>query len=192
MDMICGNCVYYRTKDVEHGYCIMEELNVMRTRTACHDAIAHGRLKSVAQVADPVKPPEPQKAYVIVSGEYSDYTVNAVFLDKEEAERAAEIANRKGGCFYDDHRVLEFNIGVPCDLEKFDLYSAYFNKEGHVTHASKHSWLFSDEVNQVRVLTGPYRNNDYCIDVYATDEEHAKKIAADIFAKWKAEKEGIT
>lgn len=24
-----------------------------------------------------------------------------------------------------------------------------------------------------------------------TDEEHAKKIAADIFAKWKAEKEGI-
>lgn len=135
---------------------------------------------------------KPKKAYVIVSGEYSDYTVNAVFLDKEEAERAAEIANRKGGCWYNDHRVLEFDIGVPCDLEKFDLYSAYFDKDGHVTYASKHSWLFSDEVNEVHALTGPYRNHDYCIDVYATDEEHAKKIAADIFAKWKAEKEGIT
>lgn len=133
-----------------------------------------------------------QKAYVIVSGEYSDYTVNAVFLDKEEAERAAEIANRKGGCWYDDHRVLEFDIGVPCDLEKFDLYSAYLDKEGHVTHASKCSWLFSDEINKVRVFTGPYRQSDYRIDVYATDAEHAKKIAADIFAKWKAEQEGIT
>lgn len=137
-------------------------------------------------------PEKPKKAYVIVSGEYSDYTVNAVFLDKEEAERAAEIANRKGGAWYDDHRVLEFDIGVPCDLEKFDLYSAYLDKDGHVTHASKHSWLFSDELNQVHVLTGPYRKNDYRIEVYATDEEHAKKIAADIFAKWKAEKEGIT
>lgn len=136
-------------------------------------------------------PEKPKKAYVIVSGEYSDFTVNAVFLDKKEAERTAEIANRKGGCWNDDHRVLEFDIGVPCDLEKFDLYSAYLDKDGHVTHTSKHSWLFSDELNQVHALTGPYRNHDYCIDVYATDEEHAKKIAADIFAKWKAEQEGI-
>lgn len=134
---------------------------------------------------------KPKKAYVIVSGEYSDYTVNAVFLDKEEAERAAEIANRKGGFWNDDHRVLEFDIGVPCDLEKFDLYSAYLDKDGHVTNANKHSWLFSDEVNRVIMLTGPYRENDYNIEVYATDAEHAKKIAADIFAKWKAEKEGV-
>ena len=190
METICGNCVYYRVKNGENGYCIMEEKNTTQHHQACYDTIRHGRFKSAGTLVKD-KEPEPKKAYVIVSGEYSDYTVNAVFLDKGEAERAAEIANRKGGSWYGDHRVLEFDIGVPCDLEKFDLYSSYLDKDGHVTHASKHSWLFSDETNKVRVLTGPYRKHDCCIDVYATDEEHAKKIAADIFAKWKAEKEGI-
>ena len=32
---------------------------------------------------------------------------------------------------------------------------------------------------------------DYCVDVFAKDENHAIKIAQDLWAEYKAEKEGI-
>ncbi len=188
MDQICGNCVYYRAIDIEHGYCIMEEKNTTQHHQACYDTIIHGRFKSDAK---PVKEPEPQKAYVIVCGEYSDYEVCGVFLNKEEAERAVEIANRKS-TWYKDHRILEFYIGVPKNFENCRLYTVWIDKEGHVIEATMNSWMFTEDLNTVLQLTGNFRRSEYRIRVYATDEEYAKKIASDIFAKWKAEKEGIT
>ena len=164
---------------------------------ALYDKMSHAeklrveRMLGYKPFLDPIKPPEPPKAYVVVCGEYSDYSVCAVYLNKEEAERAIEIANRKS-TWANDHRILEMPIGVPCDLEKCNLYTVWFNKDESISHASQCSWIFSDETNKVRKLTGAYRSHDYCIDVYATDEDHAKKIAADIFAMWKAEQEGIT
>lgn len=192
MDTICGNCVYYRATNGENGYCIMEELNVTRTRQACYDAVRHGRMKSSAE---PIKEPKPQKAYVIVSGEYSDFGINAVFLDKCEAERAVEIANRRDP--HNDYRIQEWPIGLSFNPETDSLYFVSFYK-GAVDEVKQQStpFLTTIETNVVSPWNVyKYKDGKYYehrMYVYARDEEHAKKKAADIFAKWKAEQEGIT
>lgn len=211
MDKICGNCVYYRPKDSENGYCIMEEFNVKRMRTACFDTIAHGRFKLVEQIKEPMEErdkafgypisidvTEPKKAYIIVSGEYSDFGINAVFLDKGEAERAAEIVNRRdpNNGPYD---IQEWPIGLSFNPETESLYSVtFYNGEIDnvgLVRGPLLTFLKTNVVGQWNVYKYKYNDSHCCehiIYVYARDEEHAKKIAADIFAKWKAEQEGIT
>lgn len=147
-------------------------------------------------ISIPVAKPEPQKVYIIVSGEYSDFGINAVFLDKKEAERAAEIANRRDPN-HGPYDIQEWPIGLSFNPEIESLYFVSFYK-GAVDKVtlSAGQLLTTIKTNEV----GPwnvYRYQDghyleHRVYVYARDEEHAKKIATDLFAKFRAEQEGIT
>lgn len=53
------------------------------------------------------------KVYLVTSGSYSDYGVNAVFLDKAEAEQYAAELNKCAG--HDDADVDEWDVGRPQD-----------------------------------------------------------------------------
>lgn len=140
------------------------------------------------------------KVYVITQGEYSDYGICAVSLDKDDAERKCALLNRnvRNGEYceieeYDtDDMVADINEEVK---KKFKMVVNY--KTGEVMWISE-LYLTLDDVNDI-LITKPnvcFALKDKYIEVVATlskdtTEEQAKKIMLDRIAKFKAERAGL-
>ena len=124
--------------------------------------------------------------YAISSGSYSDYRVIAIFTTKEMAE--AELPG------YEDADIEEFPLdpttpvqyagltGFYCRERKANDQSVYGYRETPLT------MLQRNDVGLVRRmgLDGPYY-----IYLWARDEEHAIKVAAEKFAHQRAIDAGI-
>ena len=140
------------------------------------------------------------KVYVITQGEYSDYGICAVSLDKDDAERKCALLNRnvRNGEYceieeYDtDDMVADINEEVK---KKFKMVVNY--KTGEVMWISE-LYLTLDDVNDI-LITKPnvcFALKGKYIEVVATlskdtTEEQAKKIMLDRIAKFKAERAGL-
>ena len=124
------------------------------------------------------------KAYIITKGEYSDYHICAVTLDKDKAEQLKKLFTND----WHDTYVEEFEID-----EHFPIDYPYFIVE-----------KYSDRIEVKEIQTGDYaceydygvvRHYDsrglYSVCVKAKDKDHAKKIALDKIAQYKAEKLGL-
>lgn len=122
------------------------------------------------------------KVYVITSGDYSDYHICAVTLDKEKAEKYAEHIDTG----YQDVNVEEY------DTDHIDTYMKY-GKSFHVEiymPGFRIDYVYGNEHERAERIF-PHNYTMYGVDVNAKDKDHAVKVATDRLAKYLAEEEGI-
>jgi hypothetical protein len=124
--------------------------------------------------------------YAISSGSYSDYSVIAIFTTRELAE--AELPR------YEDADIEEFPLDPTTPVGNEGL-TGYYCRERSAKDQSVYGYsespvtmLRRDDVGLVRRigLDGPH-----CIHLWARDEEHAIKVAAEKFAHQRAIDAGI-
>lgn len=119
--------------------------------------------------------------YVLTEGSYSDYHIIGVYSTKELAEKAEFL--------YPDSQIEEYsldnvpdhppNMRVWCvNIKNGKLYrTGQTNPDTGVP--SEHSW---NDFNG---------GNTYIVYCWATDEEHAQKIALDKYHQYQAQQAGI-
>ena len=115
------------------------------------------------------------KVYVVTQGEYSDYGIVGVAIDKKQAEYIAMVHN---------------TYNEPCYIEEYDTEEIKVDKD------FEPNWIVrfdTDEIKKVYPFTGkkPYKVKEYGMNqcsviVKAKDEDHAIKIAIDTLAQYKA------
>ena len=122
------------------------------------------------------------KVYVVTQGEYSEYHIVGVTLDREKAERWLELYNSEKGKYYyvaeiEEYEADEFGNG---GLYQWEVSPGWSNEECVLDTMSERDYdeWYCDDYN-------------YYLTVMAKDKDHALKAAHDKIAKLKAEKEGI-
>lgn len=129
--------------------------------------------------------------YLVTSGEYSDYCVDAVYLDKEQAELHVERGNATEK--YADYALEEWELSDKApEIYPHFSHSAYVHKDGHLTYehvdgggrlASEPTELtvgFNEEYYR-RWGTEPWHSTP--LNVYGPDEESVEKAFADKLAE---------
>lgn len=120
--------------------------------------------------------------YVVTAGDYSDYHVIGVTANKEKAEHFCEWFNVWS---YNKARieVYEMDRLEPYGEGRY-LYEVEQDKSGHmeVEQASRLPYD-GQRVNEVWSW-----GSGYFVPVFADDEDHARKIAADLIAQYKWER----
>lgn len=128
--------------------------------------------------------------YAVTSGCYSEYHIIAITDSKECADNIAKIYG--DDYWNDDTRVEKFvdsgviedavwKVSVRAD-GSYRVYDTVFDKEN---------------VNVIKEILPSISNNfgkigeKYSVCVFAKSKDHAIKIAQDLWAEYKAEKEGI-
>lgn len=140
------------------------------------------------------------KVYVVTSGEYSSYGIEAIFLTREKAE-----------LYCANHNVIEEYTWY--DIEEYDTmddslegadeefcYRYYINpqyKNPYVAEPTVMRWSEAEkdrerqrEWNDTRY--GRFPRSQMFVYAYKPNKSQAVKIVQDRYAKWKAEKEGLT
>lgn len=124
------------------------------------------------------------KVYVVTEGDYSDYHIVGVCTSQESAKRIQQIASGD----YHEAKIEEYEADKFNIKPTYNYYGVSVYKNGSAT-ANIDGYIFE-----------PYEVRDYCnakhtcafsVDVFAQDEEHAKKIAFDLIAEYKAKEKGI-
>lgn len=124
-------------------------------------------------------------AYVITKGEYSDYHICAVTLDRKEAERL-----RKRFSYSDEY-------GDNAKIEEYVLNDESCNlKKKYIVEMPEGSnpILWRKRMFSLNVYESPKVKETADVPtvyVVANDDEHALKIAQDTYAEWKARNEGL-
>jgi len=123
------------------------------------------------------------KIYVITAGCYSDYHICAATTDKDKAERLKVLfENSYGGSEIEEYEDGAFDSILS---GKYKPYSVLFEQNGSICSVKNADIeYFVEEVYLPRYGRGVVR----CL---ARDEEHAKKVAIDRYAKAKAEQMGL-
>lgn len=110
------------------------------------------------------------KVYLLMRGEYSDTTVEAVFSQKDEAERIASLDES------DDFRIEEFELDEWKDWTYSTSYCAVAGiKTGEVINTSHHIHLHHPTRCEVRL----FKNRDQILVQSPISPEHAAKVAAE-------------
>ncbi len=127
------------------------------------------------------------KVYVITSGEYSDYGICAVTLDKEQAELLKVRYSDKS----DEAYIEEFDTD-DYKIEVSENYKPMWNVE-FWTHNNAITRCY--KISHDNLRHGEIYANKWCYEVKvfveAEDKEHAKKIATDIYMKWLAKQNDL-
>ena len=127
------------------------------------------------------------KIYVVTSGEYSDYGIDAVFVDEEKARKyCAERNSESDWC--------------DCDIETYDTDDV--KVDDSIDYEYRH--IFRYRLNELLYECGEYvrwggksyvEKEINCIKIvvilHDRNETQALKIASDMLAKYKAQQEGI-
>ena len=123
--------------------------------------------------------------YIVTRGCYSDYEICAVSLDRAKAERLAKVYGRPYGEAYVEawETDTETDINV---LNGRHPVVVSFNEDGSAD-AFGRTYDYYDFVPGVLER----KNGTLRVNVYAPDEEKARRIAYDMRAQYLAEKEGI-
>ena len=117
------------------------------------------------------------KVYVVVKGSYSDYTEIAVFSTEELAKNFINMFINR----YDGPYVKEYELDEMVYPEGMANYQVSHGKDGlEVRPVDPDEYVPITEIH-----TG------FFMTVWAKDEDHAKKIALDKFAQFKASKDGL-
>lgn len=125
------------------------------------------------------------EVYVVTRGEYSDYHICAVTLDKQRAKKLAKMYSSS----YDTAFVETWETDTAADDNAINgrhQYIVHLYKSGN-TDCFKNNYdyhLFSEKAEE-------HANGDFSVWLYAADEMAAIKIAAEKRAMYLAEKEGI-
>ena len=136
------------------------------------------------------------KVYVITSGEYSDYHIDAVSDRLDEAEKICGFLNSKRQydfCEIEEFDTDEIKVNSTEDVkQRFDMKVGY--SSGRIYWFDSPVYALGD-MSDIKVRRN-CRSGELEIDVIAvlpkgTDKETAKKIMLDRVAKFKAKRAGI-
>jgi len=133
-----------------------------------------------------------KKVYIVTAGEYSDYHIEAVFLDRVLAERYVDVLTREER--YPEHRrVEEYDIGTSVGKRVPVHYVGWVEKVW-IPDCDNWSltinWEWEHEApKRPRVIELPFRG--HMIRASCTDKALAEKAVRDRVAKYRAEKAGI-
>lgn len=121
------------------------------------------------------------KVYVLTSGEYSDYTIEAVKLDKDQAETLERI--------HPDWSVEEYDTD---DIKILDKYRYYVDVRDNGAVYANIPYVERPDtpLNRPRYYKAEGLRRNGCWEVYvdAKDSEHAIKIGVDLIAQAKYRK----
>ena len=120
--------------------------------------------------------------YVVTAGDYSAYHIIGVTADKEKAEHFCEWFNVWS---YNKAQIEEYEMDR---LEPYGegryLYEVDQDASGHMVVEQVSGLTYTDQaINEVWAWS-----KSYFVPVFADDEDHAKKIAADLIAQYKWER----
>lgn len=123
--------------------------------------------------------------YVITKGEYSDYMICDVTLDKEQAELLKkQYSDRWEEACIEEYDTDRYKVEVSEDYKP--MWKVKFCR-------NEISWCYAFTGDNVK--HGTVYDERWCstISVYvnAKDEKHARKIAKDIYMKWLAEQNNL-
>lgn len=123
--------------------------------------------------------------YAVTDGDYSDYHIVAITDNKERAENIKKLYTKS----YSEPMIEEFFDGEAKDEM---LYCVEHRIDGSYCAKPQDFGMcnFAD-VNVVHECICTSDWLEYLVDVFAKDENHAIKIAQDLWAEYKAKKEGI-
>lgn len=126
------------------------------------------------------------KVYVITCGEYSDYRICAVTLDKEKAEKLKEKFDRYD---YTGANIEKYETDESDYYSVNSIYTVYFRVNGDVKRVKEEEIdSFANEL----IKMGPMKEDGLLrITVWAENETDAIKIAAEKRAKYLAEEQGL-
>jgi hypothetical protein len=120
-----------------------------------------------------------QSAWMISRGEYSDYRVEAVFLDKAEAEAFAKRWNEdydlRGG---DEYGVEEVALRPELPEPGIYCFRTYIKRDGGIVDCSKHEYGARGGFSATVIQHG-YAGPGWNVHCFARDKEHAMKIASE-------------
>ena len=180
----CKKCKF--RDDTRYGHCILHDGD------PAHE-IDYEKRPDWCQIM------ELDKVYVITTGEYSDYTINAVTLSKERAEKLKRYYSYN--CYGYDAEIEEFDINEPCD-DLDDLVPVYYVRiyRNDECECRQMAWMH-EKTRKLINRNGKTVDDlgDCTLDIdpnapkrlyllfewygSAKDEEHALKIAQDKRAK---------
>ena len=133
------------------------------------------------------------KVYIITAGTYSAYHIVAVFTEQAEAEQFRDTYNSRIVYSSEECHVEKFPVGVDISLAGKELYCAYEGVDNGIYAYGPCENIF-EYANKIGVVT----YNDFHLECYVSvdmncdePEEYARKVAADLFAEYKARKEGL-
>lgn len=122
----------------------------------------------------------------MTSGDYSDYGIDAVFIDKESAEIFCATKNTIRN-LWSDYKVEEYPIGVVEGSKDYKkLVDARINKTSGKVEIS---WLWSYE-NMIPEVHEDFFHTEYQVKFTAkkdATETEIEKMVRDIVAQWKYE-----
>lgn len=131
-----------------------------------------------------------KKFYAVTAGHYSDYHIIAITDNKERTDNIAKIYCDDG--WNAEPQVQEFvDSGVIEDV----LWRVSARADG--SYYVYDEELDKKNVNVIEEVLPSISNNfgktgeKYSVCVFAKDKDHAIKIAQDLWAEYKAKKEGI-
>lgn len=122
-----------------------------------------------------------EKVYIVTSGEYSDYTIEAVFSTREKAEEYVDACGS-------DYRIEEYPVDDTPVEKKESIWLVFIDwKTGEVmsAHPGNYDSYYKDKVDTVQYQdTGFYK---YLNFVFESDSmERVKKVASERFMQVKA------
>ena len=121
--------------------------------------------------------------YAVTDGNYSDYHIIAIADNKERAENIRKLYAKDCS----GPMIEEFFDGEAKDEM---LYCVEHRADGsYRARPQNFSMCNFADVNVVHECIDDLL--DYCVDVFAKDENRAIKIAQDLWAEYKAKKKGI-
>ena len=128
------------------------------------------------------------KIYVITKGEYSDYHICGVAVEKAKAESMARIFSDK----WEKAEVEEWDTeDVDLSIEGKTPYRVTFFENGDVCETAETSIdYFMSGIEKIKYPQN-WRGATLNVCVYADDKNSAIKIASEKRAKWLAEKLGL-
>lgn len=128
------------------------------------------------------------EVYIVTEGEYSDYHIVDVFLDKEKAEFFARFHT-------DDGKVETYYTGDDeyiVKVETITFYEICLNNDGTVKKCEMETYdCIPGEDDFLECFPRTVLSDGFYGTIIADSEEQAIKIAQDKRAQWLAEKYGI-
>ena len=130
------------------------------------------------------------KIYVITEGCYSDYHIVGVATDREMAEKIRQ-RNNEDSIYDDATRIEEYDTEVWEEMIRDDRYifKVWETPFGELV-AYRENWDIEEKYS-IRNKVDCNNNDKLSVYVLAKSVQHARKIGSDMFAKYKAEKEGL-
>lgn len=128
------------------------------------------------------------KAYIVTSGEYSSYCIDAVFLTYEQAVKYIEIRTSDG---WSEFQIEEYEINESAPKTDKLMWRVEYENLLWRVERTEEMWTRKPVLHSDKYLGDVYPYDRFYMTVFAKDKMQALKIAQDTYAKMKAEREGL-